>query len=168
MPDPVEGEVQKPAVTNSTITAIDFDKATEVYAKSLGKVHPPSSVDALYQHDNGELFFIEFKSSKPSGNELKWKAVEGLLTFIELTEIKRSCIRESMTFMVVYNYNGNENSGETPKEKLRSLQQIRGGQHPSRGLSLGRLRHLYFKDVKAMTGSEFASYIAEHNWKSMV
>jgi len=167
-PDPVDGEEQEPVI-NSPLHAIYFDNVTAEYAKNLERAKVPTSVDALYQHDNGDVYFVEFKSSKPEGKskreELKLKAVEGVLTFMELAEVKRACIRKCVTFIVVFK--DNNKNVETAKEQIRDKRQKRGRQLTSKGLELSRLKRVYFKDAGAMTNQEFDAYITEQGWTSM-
>jgi len=168
-PDPVNGEEIKP-VTNSHAYAIDFDNVTAEYAKDIKKAKVPTSVDALFQHSSGELYFIEFKSSKPESTqrreELKLNAVEGVLTLMELTNAERSCIRKSVTFLVVFNDDESKEQ-QTAKARRRDIMQKIGRQLTSKGLKLSRLKHVYFKDAGAMTSEEFDAYITEQNWTSM-
>jgi len=162
-PNSVEDEIRKESVTNSTIIAINFDNVTSVYAKKLGKV--PTSSDVLYQHKGKDIYFVEFKSSKPTGQireELKLKATESLLTFMELTKTDRDYARNHMTFVVVF-----REQEKSERERHHNMQLKRGKQPATKGLKLGRLKGMYFKDVLTQSSNEFEDYITQQGWTSM-
>lgn len=115
-------------LTDSKITAVDFDKVKEKYCDSQGILKYPSSNDALYLY-NDEWYFIEFKNGEivdtnngknATVGEIREKINASLLVLFSMANTDfyicfpdfRSSIAytcEKMTYILVYNDSKNRN-----------------------------------------------------------
>jgi len=160
---------QLPHVTDSNIIAINFDKATAEYSakfKLKSNEHNPKSSDSVYQHSDGDIYLVEFKSSKPSGSKkdgVKLKPLESLLTFMDIfREVDRDYARLHITFVLVFS------EKLSVRERGRSDKLSNTNQPEIIYCGLERLKGVYFKNVITKSASDFAIYITEQGWTSMV
>ena len=73
-------------MVDSQISAIDFDKVKEIYAKGLGISQTPTSIDAILPLEE-RFIFIEFKNGKINSEEkrnIKSKIKDSLLIFCDI------------------------------------------------------------------------------------
>jgi len=169
LPKREAGKLQLPHVTHSDVMAIDFDKFTSKYAKSFDVKSTddnPKSSDLLYQHKDGVIHLVEFKSSKPSKSgkdSVKLKALESLLTLMDLFgEIDREYARKYIVFILVFG------EKKSIREEGRSRKLRNTGQPEIIYCGLERLKGIYFKNVITKPADDFESYIAEQGWTSMI
>ena len=151
-------------VTNSSVTAIDFDEESKIYSEKKHKCKRLASADSLYFDKTGEIFFIEFKSGKKDnikGNDIKLKAIESMLTFMDMTSSNWHFILENVSFVVAYG----DISTKSVDEINRKLSGL-GGVHIVE-FSLERFKGTLFKNVITLNCDDFEQYIQQNNWTSM-
>lgn len=166
-------------VTDSQILAVNFDRVKEEYflhmADKLNFAHfhekpkstdnCPKSPDALYISADNEIYFIECKvSNKPSPNNVRIKALEGLLMFMDITQTDRHFARNHITYIVA--------SGEQPAQEYN----VQMAEHVSKRadepnapvrFNMARFKGIYFKDILTLDSYSFNNFICENGWTSM-
>jgi hypothetical protein len=154
-------------MTDSLLSVINFDAVKDEYAKPLKSSEMPKSNDALFFHDNGDIYFIEFKNGKIDQEkrfEIRLKIFDSLLMLTDIIEKGVSFTRKNLSYILVYNEEKN-----SPAEKTKSEMQT----SPSRDafskhyigksgtnsnfikFNLERFQKLYFKKVHTYTEEEF-------------
>jgi len=129
---------------------------------SMSLTEVPKSCDALYMTSQNEFFLIEFKNGiidAKKNYEIKVKIFESLLMISEKFSKTTDFIRDSMSFILVYNENvthGQEQYENTGVRRISSMifkrarvREIRFGLH--------RFKKIYFKDVFTYSRAEFES-----------
>ena len=175
----------KKYVTHSQLMCINYDKGvTRNYYSALSKrldfpnklgrstreKDCPKAVDSLYITDDGEVYFIEFKINKKNTkpHEIRQKALESLLSFMEITSLKRSEVRKFATLIVAYGNADEPNKyDESSKDKLYKHYTNQKAKTPLISSNLERYKGIYFKDIITFRNHEFDSYIQEKGWTSM-
>lgn len=145
-------------MTESNIKVVDFDIAKDKYIAehhlSNTSVH---SVDAL-SHNNDSIIMIEFKNGEISNSNIRWKILESLLLFCDVTNRNTTYTRDNVEFILVYN----ENNYKSDKvsctidgavaylSKLAKTKNLRFG--------LENYYRMLFKDAYTMSSKEFNEY----------
>lgn len=92
-------------MTESELEVIDFDGVKNEYIADLKLVDTPKSNDALYIHESGALYFIEFKNGNMEKeiHGVRRKIFDSLLIFTDIIGQGISFTREKMKYILVYN-----------------------------------------------------------------
>jgi len=98
-------KINKYYMTDSIITVINFDSVKDKYIKNLSLSETPKSNDALYIHNNSEMYFIEFKSGDVAGEiyNVRLKIFDSLLILTDIINKGISFTRQNLTYILVYN-----------------------------------------------------------------
>lgn len=153
-------------MTDSQAEAVAFDDVKTQYANDLGlSEESAASVDALISLADG-VWFIEFKNGAVNKRQVKDKARDSLLLFLDTIGKTIAFSRENMDLIVVYNLERNPLPHQAqrgqPQESPSRLAIAehfleRGGEELIR-FDLGRYRRLYFRDVHTYSGEQFEAY----------
>ena len=114
-------------MTNSQLSAVDFDIAKRTYVNSLGlSEEQADSVDALLQ-TNDSIAFIEFKNGKMNNEKrkVKDKIKDSLLLFSAITGKTISYTRQKADFVLVYNVEKNPLPNQLKKTWYKSRRRER-------------------------------------------
>jgi len=165
-------------VTHSQLMAFNFDEIKENYyrylaqeqdfslllGRAIGKGDFPKSADALNLVNNKNVFFIEFKINKKNikSHEIRQKALESLLAFMEITDTDRTFARRYVTYMVAYG-----EAEKSSREKIYTHHANKKANTPLIKFDLERYKGLYFKDVITVDNDDFDNYIKNEHWTSM-
>ncbi len=150
-------------MTFSEREVVNFDLVKRQYANDLGlSEENATSVDALMSYKGG-LQLIEFKNGKVNNREIKDKARDSLLIFLDIIGKNLSYSRTNMDFFVIYNMEKNP----LPHQALNDSPSLvyisecimeKSGQEFIR-FGLERYKGLYFKDVHTYSKEKFDLYL---------
>lgn len=157
-------------MTNSRLSAVDFDIAKRTYVNSLGLSEDQAdSVDALLQ-TNDSIAFIEFKNGKMNNEKrkVKDKIRDSLLLFSAITGKTISDTRLKADFVLVYNLEKNPLPNQMKKDLVQESQArteiakhfLQKGKQEFIRFDLERFRTLYFREVHTHSKEEFEEYLA--------
>ena len=94
-------------MTSLETEVVNFDLAKRHYANGFGlSEEVVTSVDAIVPFENG-ILFVEFKNGKVNNREIKDKARDSLLIFLEIIGEDLAFSRGNIDFVVVYNLEKN-------------------------------------------------------------
>lgn len=162
-----------PAVymTDSTLSAINFDEVKNEYVKPLGLSEVPKSNDALFATNDGTIIFVEFKGGVMSENKkfgVRKKIYDSVLIFCDIVSEKISTLRNCAEYILVYNEDVNSaiESPEQPKVQQSSsydniVQSISGlakTEHVRFGVNI--FKNYCFKNVHTYTKAEFKNFLS--------
>lgn len=161
-------------MTESTRSAVDFDKVKEEYVRSLRLSEVPKSNDALMSDEKGGLVFVEFKNGymdKTKQFGVRKKIYDSVLIFSDIASVKISEMRTCMEYILVYNATANRNNLDIIKEKKTHVQPSASFDSFAKGVSrLAREEYVCFgvklfenycfKKVHTYTEKEFEEYLA--------
>ena len=146
--EPVKGQVSY--MTESQISAINFDQAVHAYARAYHLRTIPASNDALLQQDD-TYYFIEFKSGnlidKKKQAELKKKIYDSLLIFCDKLDATISFTRKHVSYVLVYEPDKNQKALVGIMNAVGALANRRADIF---GLQ-GQFEGIYFKKVYALS-----------------
>ena len=154
-------------VTDSMISATNFDLVKRLYANNLGlSEEAVSSADALIE-PNDILTLIEFKNGKVNNRDIKDKAIDSLLILSDIISKGISYTRENLDFIVVYNESKNPLPNQYTKGMVResparmaiSKYFLQKGGKEIVLFDLERYKKLYFRDIHTYTQEEFQEYL---------
>ena len=154
-------------MTSSEKAVINFDLVKRHYVNQLGLSEDvATSVDAILPFANG-ILFVEFKNGKVDNRNIKDKARDSLLIFLEIIGENISFSRNNIDFVVVYNLEKNPLPNQLKKGQLQET--------PSRvfiadhfmekakkefiRFDLKRYEKLYFKNVHTYPKERFEEYL---------
>lgn len=151
------GEIEY--LSKSSKFAIDFDRVKSCYFKEKDLLETYSaSVDALFQSQDGKLYFVEFKNGTIDGDNITRKAKDSLFIFMDVTRTKFYEIRSDLSFLLVVNDATIDNLNYKDKKAL-SLARLGKADFAIYGLS--KLRTFCYGKVNMMKASEFDTKIDE-------
>ncbi len=154
-------------MTQSDLEAVDFDLVKRLYTKELKlSEESATSVDAIVQFKD-HIDFIEFKNGKVNNRNIKDKARDSLLIFLDLTGKNISYAREQVDYIVVYNIEKNPLPNQMKKGALQdSPSRISIANHfsakaetPLILFDLEKYQTLYFRKVRTYSKEEFEKYL---------
>jgi len=169
-------------VTHSQLQIFDFDDLVKSYYHQIANEYGftelveqlkgnresflPKSADALHVSDDGKVHLVEFKINKKSivARDVREKALESLLAFMEITETNRSFARTHVTFVVAYGEHGKQS---TPSRDIINKHVAKKAGTSLIGLGLERYKGIYFKNILTMDNKDFDDYIKKEGWTSM-
>lgn len=154
-------------MTSSEKAVINFDLVKRHYVNQLGLSEDvATSVDAILPFADG-ILFVEFKNGKVDNRNIKDKARDSLLIFLEIIGENISFSRNNIDFVVVYNLEKNPLPNQLKKGQLQET--------PSRvfiadhfmekakkefiRFDLKRYEKLYFKNVHTYPKERFEEYL---------
>lgn len=149
-------------MTNSELKAIDFDNVKSDYCENIELL---MSNDALFKDNDGNIIFLEFKNGSirtKTKAELKVKIYDSLLIFSDIVQKPIYEIKNSLIYILVYNYDKNtasNNSTDSPAmDKIsKQIGSYANKEHISFGLS--KFKDYCFTEVHTYTKNEFEDYI---------
>lgn len=171
-------------MTESTLPAINFDKAKENYIKDMKLSSTPLSNDALLLI-NGELIFIEFKDGymKNEIYKVKRKIFESLLIVLDVFDKTIKYSRDHISYILVYNEQVNEKyiNSIIEDRKMEDAKKLEKNEVlESTAFNLlsktisnyanyhmdifgleKQFKKLYFKDVHTYSKEEFENFLAQ-------
>lgn len=154
-------------MTQSMMEVIDFDQVKRQYINALGMTEESaSSVDAIIPFKDC-ISFVEFKNGKVNNRNIKDKARDSLLVFMDITKKNISYTRDRVEFIVVYNLDKNPLPNQIKKELVQeSPSRIAIGDYFSaKGkrelvlFDLERYEGLYFSKVHTYSAEAFEKYL---------
>lgn len=160
-------------MTESELVVVNFDSVKDEYAKSLKLSEFPKSNDALYRGEDNKYIFIEFKNGymdSRKGFEVKKKIYDSLLIFSDITDQTISQLRKKMSYILVYNYQKNENNVAVQGNKVRCVAKSAaidkfgkslGGKAQVEIIKFGleMFKGYCFREVHTYTEEEFEDYL---------
>lgn len=141
-------------MTESAITAIDFDKVPKRYNRFLagqGKTREflNNSNDALYITADTKLYFIEFKNGTANEAQIHSKIYDSVNMLIDMGYLKdlEEC-RTRINYILVFN------SEDYKNKKPESLSKIAGSVTKKAGVKpaifrINKFKNYLFKDVRS-------------------
>lgn len=154
-------------MTRSDLKAVDFDWVKRLYANRLKlSEESATSVDAIVQFED-HIDFIEFKNGKVNNRNIKDKARDSLLIFLDITGRTLNYARNRVDYIVVYNPQRNPPPNQLKKEALQdSPSRISIANHFSKKagtplilFDLEKYQTLYFRKVRTYSKEEFEEYL---------
>ena len=143
-------------MTQSTLLATDFDSVKRDYANSFShSENDVCSFDALIQSSD-EILFIEFKNGEVKNANIRWKAYDSLLIFLDMCNYPVDLLRTHDSLIVVYNKTKNESSQVMSNKSIKRL----AGEELIM-FNLERFSGLFFKSVHTYNEEEFESYLSQ-------
>nr|WP_297283618.1 hypothetical protein [uncultured Agathobaculum sp.] len=154
-------------MTSSETEVVNFDLVKRHYVNKLNlSEEVATSVDAIALLEDG-ILFIEFKNGKVNNREIKDKARDSLLIFLEIIGENIAFSRSNVDFVVVYNLEKNPLPRQVQKGKLQET--------PSRVViadrimakankeficfDLERYEKLYFRNIHTYSKERFEEYL---------
>lgn len=153
-------------MTESTITAVDFDKVKRSYVNSLGiSEDNAASVDGI-SYTTEAIAFIEFKNGSVNNRNVKDKVRDSLLIFCDITKKDIEYTRQNAEFVLVYNEAKNPLPNQYTKGVVQSAPSrtyiskrfAQMGKQEFILFDLERYKNLYFRDVHTYSKEEFEDY----------
>jgi hypothetical protein len=138
-------------MTDSLVDVINFDAVKDEYVRNLKVSETPKSNDVLFFHDDGDIYFIEFKNGKidrKQACEIRLKIFDSLLIFTDIISKGVSFTREELNYILVYNEE--KNPKEAPGKHFSKK-----GNKEFISFDLARFKRLYFKNVFTYTEKKF-------------
>ena len=139
-------------MTENEIIVIDFDQAKTSYCNKLGVSNEyAASADALCKVSDKKFYLIEFKNGSFKDSDIKKKAKESAVILSGITGLSINEIRESVTFILVYN----KNNRRVQSKDQMALALANKGKIDFALFGLGQLRGLYYDSVYAVDIDNF-------------
>lgn len=154
-------------LTDSKIQVINFDKVKTIYANNLHLSDEcATSIDAVFDVNN-KIYFVEFKNGKIKKNELKNKARDSLLIFLDIINKNLSYARERIIYIVVYNINKNSNHDKNRYSDINFsyhrlfIAKTISAKAKEEFIRFGleKFRKIFFNDVYTLCEEEFTLYL---------
>ncbi len=161
-------------MTDSSRSAVNFDKVKEEYIRPLKLNEVPKSNDALMEDGKGKLIFIEFKNGymdRAKQFAVRKKIYDSVLIFTDIVSVGISSMRKCMEYILVYNENVNEKNPDIIEEKKRHVQSSASFDSFAKGVSglageeyvcfgVKLFEKYCFKKVHTYTEKEFEQYLS--------
>lgn len=156
-------------MTNSNMEVVHFDLVKRCYVNELGlSEDTATSVDAIVGFKDC-ISFIEFKNGKVNNRNIKDKARDSLLMFLDITGKNITYSRKEVELIVVYNIEKNPLPNQFKKGKLQETpSRIKIGEHIAAKagetfilFDLERYKKLYFKEVRTYSREMFEEYLRQ-------
>lgn len=156
---------------------INFDMVKTAYTSFLKLSNETAtSIDALLPVDK-HILFIEFKNGKVVNRDLKDKARDSLLIFLDIIGKGLAFSRNYVDFIVVYNYEKNEVSEQeliqrkiqdAPSKDMISSYIHSKAKEPFIRFGLEGYQKLYFREVRTYAKGKFESYLETLSFKQEI
>lgn len=160
-------------MTESDMTAVDFDLVKKKYVEELGLSVVPMSNDALFHHGKEKVVFVEFKNGHIGKKEqfnIRKKIYDSVLIYSDITKSGISSMREEVEYVLVYNEDINTGDfGQLEKGadfiqdsiSFNSFAKNVSALAKERyvGFGVGMFENYCFKRVHTYTEEEFEKYL---------
>ena len=157
----------KTYMTDSELEVINFDLVKRSYTNNLQlSENVVTSVDCIMCWRD-HIIFIEFKNGKVNNRNVKDKARDSLMIFLDLINKNLSFSRKNIELMIVYNIEKNPLPNQVKKGKMQeSPSRIDiGGYFMSKAggelirFDLEQYKKIYFKNVRTYSKETFESFL---------
>lgn len=154
-------------MTTSEIAVVNFDLVKRSYVNGFGLSEGvATSVDAIVPMKDG-ILFVEFKNGKVNNRNIKDKARDSLLIFLEIIGKNITFSRSNIDFVVVYNIEKNPLPNQITKGKLQETPSriviadffIKKAKKELILFDLERYEKLYFRNIHTYSKEEFEEYL---------
>lgn len=154
-------------MTTSEIAVVNFDLVKRSYVNGFGlSEEVATSVDAIVPMKDG-ILFVEFKNGKVNNRNIKDKARDSLLIFLEIIGKNITFSRSNIDFVVVYNIEKNPLPNQITKGKLQETPSriviadffIKKAKKELILFDLERYEKLYFRNIHTYSKEEFEEYL---------
>ena len=154
-------------MTSSEREVINFDLVKRKYANTLDmSEESATSVDAILPFRD-RIIFLEFKNGIVNNRNIKDKARDSLLIFLDIIQKSIEYSRRYIDFVVVYNAEKNPVSSQEKKRRLQETPSRvsiatclmnKAGEEFIR-FDLERYKTLYYRNIHTYTKENFDSYL---------
>ena len=154
-------------MTTSEIAVVNFDLVKRSYVNRFGlSEEVATSVDAIVPMKDG-ILFVEFKNGKVNNRNIKDKARDSLLIFLEIIGKNITFSRSNIDFVVVYNIEKNPLPNQITKGKLQETPSriviadffMKKAKKELILFDLERYEKLYFRNIHTYSKEEFEEYL---------
>ena len=154
-------------MTTSEIAVVNFDLVKRSYVNGFGlSEEVATSVDAIVPMKDG-ILFVEFKNGKVNNRDIKDKARDSLLIFLEIIGKNITFSRSNIDFVVVYNIEKNPLPNQITKGKLQESPSriaiagslMKKAKEEFILFDLERYKKLYFRNIHTYSKEEFEEYL---------
>ncbi len=154
-------------MTTSEIAVVNFDLVKRSYVNGFGlSEEVATSVDAIVPMKDG-ILFVEFKNGKVNNRNIKDKARDSLLIFLEIIGKNITFSRSNIDFVVVYNIEKNPLPNQITKGKLQETPSriviadffMKKAKKELILFDLERYEKLYFRNIHTYSKEEFEEYL---------
>ena len=154
-------------MTSSETEVVNFDLVKRCYVNGFGLSEDAiTSVDAIVPLED-RILFVEFKNGKVNNRNIKDKARDSLLVFLEIIGKNIAFSRSNIDFVVVYNLEKNPLPRQVQKGQLQdtpsrvSIADHFMGKAPKEFIcfDLERYERLYFRNIHTYSKKRFEEYL---------
>lgn len=154
-------------MTSSEMEVVNFDLVKRHYANGFGlSEEVVTSVDAIVPFENG-ILFVEFKNGKVNNREIKDKARDSLLIFLEIIGEDLAFSRGNIDFVVVYNLEKNPlprqgqkgQLQETPSRVSIANHFMEKAKKEFICFDLERYERIYYRNIHTYSKERFEEYL---------
>lgn len=154
-------------MTSSVLDAVNFDLVKRCYVNELGLSEDvATSVDAIVSFAD-RISFVEFKNGRVNNRNIKDKARDSLLIFLEIIRKNIAYSRKYIDFIVVYNLEKNPFPNQAKKNCLQDTpSRISIADHFMEKarkelirFDLERYEKLYFRKVHTYSAEKYEKYL---------
>lgn len=154
-------------MTSSETEVINFDLVKRRYVNGLGLSEDAiASVDAILPLED-KILFVEFKNGKVNNRNIKDKARDSLLVFLEIIGRDIAFSRSNIDFVVVYNREKNPlprqvqkgQFQETPSRVSIANHIMEKAKRKFIAFDLERYEKLYFRNIHTYDEEKFEEYL---------
>lgn len=160
-------------LSQSKYLALNYDKIKDAYVQLFKQRNIClCSIDAILEL-NHTLYWIEFKNttiSKTISREIKRKASDSILIFLDINNVKLQYVHNNSEFILVYNQHSNvgkleaEERDKNNKQGLSSITNHIVEKANTRLIHFGLtpLEGIHFRKVHTLSEHEFENFCKEH------
>lgn len=149
-------DIHKCYLTDSNVTAIDFDKIPREYCKAITKTQMPCSNDALYVQDKNHWFFFEFKNGNIDATQIYRKIYDSIIMLLEMNVIPNiDFSRKHIEYYLVYNQ---RKTMEPAREKIYA-QLYEQANKEKKLFGLDKLKGYILRNTHTYTKEQFDIFI---------
>lgn len=136
-------------------TVINGDKLKDKYASKYHFPASPSSVDAIYQFKNGNIYLIEFKNGSIKEDKIYKKAYDTFIILLDLEIIENiNFSRDKVFYILVYR----EDTNNISQINIENEIEAKAGVYKNKGL-ISNFEKYLFKEAFACSIQNFNKYI---------
>lgn len=154
-------------MTSAETEAVNFDLVKRLYVNGFGlSEEVATSVDAIVPLEDG-ILFVEFKNGKVNNRNIKDKARDSLLIFLEIIGENIAFSRSNIDLVVVYNLEKNPLPRQVQKGQLQETpSRVSIADHFMKKakkeficFDLERYERLYFRNIHTYSRERFEAYL---------
>ena len=156
-------------MTSAETEVVNFDLVKRLYANGFGlSEEAATSVDAVVPLEDG-ILFVEFKNGKVNNRNIKDKARDSLLIFLDIIGKNITYSRSNIDLVVVYNLEKNPlprqvqkgQMQETPSRVSIADHFMKKAKKEFICFDLERYERLYFRNVHTYSRERFEEYLQD-------